>query len=169
MIPELFWSIGLLVLMGAAVLATIFGLPGTLIAFALALAYGAATGFAPLGSRLLWLLLGLALVAEVADQVLGIWAARRYGASVKGVVGSIAGGILGAILLAPLLPVVGGIVGAFGGAYLGALLVEQHLRRDWAAARRAAWGNFLGRAAGTMLKLGIGVAMIVLVGRALLA
>jgi uncharacterized protein YqgC (DUF456 family) len=166
MTPETIWAILLLVLMGGALVATLFGLPGTLIVFALALAYGAATGFAALTGKLLLALLGMALVAEVADQGLGVWAARRYGASVKGVIGSIAGAILGALLLSPLIPIAGGIIGAFGGAYLGALLVEQHVRQDWAAARRAAWGSFLGRTAGMVLKLVVGVGMMVIVGRA---
>ena len=81
---------------------------------------------------------GLALPAELADQLLGIWAARRYGASGRGIVGGVIGGILGGLLLNAILPIVGGVIGAFAGAYVGALLVERHTTGDWPAARRAA-------------------------------
>jgi uncharacterized protein len=160
-------AIILLVLMVLALLSTIIGVPGTLVIFLLALLYGWLTQFSTLTGRTLLILLAMAVPAELADQLLGIWAARRYGASARGIIGSLIGGILGAVLLNGLLPIVGGVIGGFAGAFAGALLVERHVQGDWQAARRAAWGNFLGRAAGIMLKLMVGVVMIVIVGQAL--
>jgi hypothetical protein len=160
-------AIILLILMALALLSTIIGMPGTLLIFLLALIYGWLTQFAALNGRTLLILLAMAVPAELADQLLGIWAARRYGASARGIVGSLIGGILGALLLNGPLPIVGGVIGGFAGAFAGALLVERHVQGDWESARRAAWGNFVGRAAGIMLKLIIGVVMIVLVWQAL--
>jgi uncharacterized protein YqgC (DUF456 family) len=160
-------AIILLLLMGLALLSTIIGVPGTLVIFLLALIYGWLTQFATLSGRTLLILLAMAVPAELADQLMGIWAARRYGATARGIVGSLIGGIVGGILLNGLIPIVGGVVGAFAGAFVGALLVERHVQGDWEAARRAAWGNFIGRAAGIMLKLVVGVIMMVVVARAI--
>jgi len=161
-------AILLLVLMGLALLSTVIGLPGTLLVFLLALLYGWMTHFSVLTGRTLGILLAMAVPAELADQLLGIWAARRYGASTRGIIGSIVGGIVGGLALNGLLPILGGVIGAFAGAYVGSLLVERQVQGDWQAARRAAWGNFLGRAAGIMFKLVVGTVMITIVGRAIL-
>jgi uncharacterized protein YqgC (DUF456 family) len=79
-------AIILLLLMGLALLSTIIGVPGTLVIFLLALIYGWLTQFATLSGRTLLILLGMAVPAELADQLLGIWAARRYGATARGIV-----------------------------------------------------------------------------------
>ena len=83
-----------------------------------------------LDARTLWWMAGIALPVEGLDQLLGIWAARRYGATFLGVAGSLAGGIVGSILLTPLFPIVGTVLGAFAGAFAGAYLVEWAVQRD---------------------------------------
>jgi uncharacterized protein YqgC (DUF456 family) len=77
--------------------------------------------------------------------------------------GSMAGALVGGLLLNTLLPLVGGLLGAFIGAYAGALLVERSIHGDWERAHRAAWGGFVGRAAGIVVKLIVGIAMIAIV------
>lgn len=153
----------LLVLMGLSLLATIVGLPGVIVILLLAVIYGWATGFAVLTWQTLLILAGITLVAETVDQLFQVWGARRGGASFKGILGSVAGGIAGALLLNTLFPILGGVVGAFAGAYAGALLVERRVQGDWQRAHRAAWGGFLGRAAGIGIKLLLGALMIGLV------
>ena len=68
------------VLLLVAWLAIPFGAPGALIMLALSLLYAWLTGFQePAGHALIWIA-AVTLPAEAADQLLGIWAARRYGA-----------------------------------------------------------------------------------------
>jgi uncharacterized protein YqgC (DUF456 family) len=153
----------LLILMGLSLLATIVGLPGTIVILLLAFVYAWATGFGILTWQTLLILAGITLVAETVDQIFQVWGARRGGASLKGLVGSVVGGIAGALLLNALFPLVGGVLGAFLGAYAGALLVERSVQGDWERAHRAAWGGFLGRAAGIGIKLLLAAGMIGLV------
>jgi uncharacterized protein YqgC (DUF456 family) len=150
----------LMLLMGLSLLATLIGLPGTIVMLLLAFIYAAATGFGVLTWQTLLILAGVGLLAETADQLFQVWGARRHGASFKGILGSVAGGILGALLLNTLFPLLGGVIGAFVGAYAGALFVEKRVQGDWEGARRAAWGGFVGRAAGTMVKLLLGAVMM---------
>lgn len=161
--PGQIGAILLLVGMGLSLLATLLGLPGVIVITLLAFIYAWATGFAVLTWQTLLILAGLTLVAETADQVFQLLGARRYGASWKGMLGSVAGGILGAILLNTALPLIGGVLGAFLGAYAGALLVERRVQGDWERAHHAAWGGFLGRMAGIGVKMLLGAVMIGLV------
>jgi uncharacterized protein YqgC (DUF456 family) len=155
-----------LVLMVAAWLAIPIGLPGTLMMVALSLVYGWATGFREIDGRALLWMAGIAIPVEGADQIVGIWSARRYGASFKGILGSVAGGILGSILLGAVVPILGAILGAFLGAFVGAYLVEWHVLRDSQRALRAAWGGFVGRIAGIILKMVAGGWILYLAFRA---
>jgi uncharacterized protein YqgC (DUF456 family) len=156
-------AVVLLVLMGLSLLATLLGLPGTVAILLLAVVYGWATGFGALTGQTLLILGGITLVAETADQLFQVWGAKRGGASLMGILGSVAGGIAGALLLNTFFPIVGGILGAFIGAYAGALLVERRVQGGWRRAHRAAWGGFLGRAAGIGVKMLLGAGMIALV------
>src|SRR5688572_18558083 len=102
-----------LVVLALAWLAIPIGAPGTLIMLGVSLLYGWSTSFRELDGRDLWWIAGAALPVEAADQVLGIWAARRYGATFKGILGSLVGAILGSLLLTGVFPIVGTVVGAF--------------------------------------------------------
>src|SRR5262249_33955832 len=115
-----------------------FGAPGALIMLALSLLYGWLTGFRePGGHALIWIA-AVSLPAEAADQLLGIWAARRYGATFRGILGAVAGGIAGSLLLSPIVPIIGTIAGALGGGFAGAYVVEWMVQRDSRRALRAA-------------------------------
>jgi uncharacterized protein len=142
-----------LVVMGLAWLAIPIGVPGTLIMLAASLLYAWLTGFRILEARDLGWMAGIAVPVEGADQLISIWAARRYGATFQGVLGSLVGGIVGSLLLSPVLPIVGTVLGAFAGAFAGAYLVEWGVQRDRRLALRAAWGGFVGRMVGMILKM----------------
>jgi len=142
-----------LVVLVLAWLAIPLGVPGTVIMLAVSLLYGWLGGFRVLDARALGWMACIALPVEGLDQLLSIWAARRYGATFPGVAGSLAGGIVGSILLSPLLPIVGTVLGAFAGAFAGAYLLEWAVQRDAQRALRAAWGGFIGRIAGMVLKM----------------
>jgi uncharacterized protein len=148
-------------------LSTLLGAPGTLLMLVAALVYGWATAFREMsGNTLIWLA-GVSLPVEVLDQLLGLWAARRYGASWTGLAGGFIGGFVGAALLGGVMPLVGVVPGALLGSFVGAYLAELAVCRNSAVALRAAWGSFLGRIAGIVLKMAAGVVMALLIYRAL--
>lgn len=151
----------LLVLLHLAVLAglaaVVLGLSGNFILLGLALVVAWIGGFQHLGLVHLLILLGLAVAGELVEAVLGVVAARRFGASRWGMIGTFVGGILGAAAGTAWIPLLGSLVGAFAGAFIGAFAGEMVGGRAAKPSARAGTGAFLGRVAATALKLGIGV------------
>ncbi len=138
------------------------GLAGTFVMVGAALVFGLATGFDQITLRLLVVLLGLALLGEGIESLLGVFMARRYGASKWGMWGAFLGGITGAILGTPV-PVVGNLVGALIGVFAGAFALEWlgHGKSD--SSLRAGWGALLGRTLASAIKLGLGMVIMILV------
>jgi hypothetical protein len=137
------------------------GLGGTFVMVGAAALYGALTGFDQIGLKLLAALLGLALLGEGIESLLGVAMARRYGASKWGMWGAFIGGILGAIVGSPV-PVVGNLVAALIGVFAGAFLFEWLGRGPTGSSLRAGWGALLGRAAASAIKLAIGMIILIL-------
>jgi uncharacterized protein len=103
----------------------------------------------------------LALLAEMAEFLLGGRYARKYGGGSRAALGAIIGGIVGALVGFPL-PLLGSVFGAMLGAFLGAFLLELTTGRGATPALRAGWGAFLGRVVATAMKAGVGVVILVL-------
>jgi len=139
----------------------IFGLPGTVIILVAVILYALVTGFAQIGFGTILILLGLALVAESLEFLLGMAGAQRLGASRAAVIASVIGGIAGAAMMAPLLLGLGIIIGSFAGAFTGAFVVEYAAQRKLKPAARASYGAILGRLAGVAVKGFCAVTMIV--------
>lgn len=104
----------------------------------------------------------LAALGEIMEWALQVKLGNKFGSSAKGNWGGIIGSIIGGILLLPLFFGFGAILGALGGAYVGCLLVELACRRNFSDAHMAAWGAFIGRSLGMSLKLGLGIAIVVM-------
>jgi uncharacterized protein len=153
--------------LAAAWLSTLIGAPGGLLMLLVAGIYAWATGFREVNIATLGWLAAFAIPSEILDQLLGFWAARRYGASWTGLFGGFVGSMLGAALMGSVLPLIGVVLGALLGGFVGAYVAEYASQRDSPAALRAAWGSFLGRIAGIALKMGAGLAMAYLLYRAL--
>lgn len=141
-----------------------FGLPGVAIIFVSALLYALATQFSAAMTPGFVVALGaLMILAETADNWLMALGAKKFGASTAAVWLALLGGLLGAALIGPVLAIglsiLGPVVGAFLGAFLMVVVYEQRQKRNWREALRAGWGTLLGRVAGIMLKLMIGLAM----------
>jgi uncharacterized protein len=107
--------------------------------------------------------MGLAVLGEVLDLVLGAAGSRRTGGTTRGAVlalaGSIIGGLMGIALPVLLVgPLLGACLGAFAGALLGNLWAGRKLFQSLAAGRGAAIGQFWG----TILKLAIGAIIAVM-------
>jgi len=168
----------LVLLLLCAFLATLLGLPGTIIVAVLATVWGLCTGFASVKGTLVLVLWLVAIASEVLDQVLGAWGVRKYEGSPRGMWGAWGGGILGAVgggAVAPLtglagpggfvigamvVPMVGGLIGGFAGALL---LEMTHSDKGLGEAARSGFGAFLGRTVGMVVKIGVCAGMVVAV------
>ncbi|HET7275610.1 MAG TPA: DUF456 domain-containing protein [Longimicrobiaceae bacterium] len=138
-----------------------FGLPGLWLQAGALAAFGWWTDFTTVGFVPIALALFLALLAEIAEFLLGGRYARRYGGGRRAAVGAIIGGIVGAIVGLPV-PLIGSVIGAFVGSFIGAAVLEWTRGEGTRPAVRAGWGAFLGRVVATALKGGVGVVIAVL-------
>jgi len=144
------------VLVLAGLLAIVLGLGGNFILLGLALATAWIGGFHHLGLVLWFVLLGLAVLGEVVESLLGVATARGFGASRWGMLGTFVGGIAGAAAGTAWLPVIGSLIGAFVGAFAGAFAGEMLSGRETRDSARAGLGAFLGRVGATVFKGAVG-------------
>jgi hypothetical protein len=142
------------------------GLSGNFVLVALALIYALVTGFHPIGWHLLILLLGIAVVGEILESLIGVLYVAKKGASKKGVGGAFVGGLVGAALGAPLVPIVGAVLGSFVGAFLGAILGEYWHQRRMESSLRIGGHAFLGKLAAILVKHALGLVIVGLILRA---
>jgi uncharacterized protein YqgC (DUF456 family) len=134
------------------------GLPGTwLQVIAVAIALWATER--PLGG--LGVLIGLAVVGEIAELLSGQWGARRFGGSPRAAWGALIGGFAGLFVGTPV-PIVGSLVMSFVGTFVGAIVGEMSGRQRIAPEMRVGLGAVLGRALGIAAKLAVGFAIAVL-------
>jgi uncharacterized protein YqgC (DUF456 family) len=166
---EIFYAVLLVIFLVAALAVIPFGLPGTFLIVFSALLYALATEFAAITWATLALLLASALFAEGVEAAAGIMGAKRYGSGNMGILASLLGGIVGALFGAPFFLGLGAIPGALFGAFAGAVAAEAVRGRSLKEALRAGWGTFLGRVAGTAVKVAVAVAMVVICLRQILA
>ncbi|HEY7460715.1 MAG TPA: DUF456 domain-containing protein [Gemmatimonadota bacterium] len=139
------------------------GLPGLWVMVGAAVLHRVLGRSDELSLPFLALLVGLALVAEAVEALLGVVAARRFGASRWGMWGAFLGGIAGALALSPIFPLVGTLVGAFVGAFAGAFALELWKSKTFRSSWRAGLGAFVGRVAAVAVKVAIGVVIAVLI------
>lgn len=151
----------LLVLAQLAGLALIpFGLPGLWLQVAALAIFGWATAFQTVSWIIVGVVAALALVAEVAELVLGSRFARRYGGGRRSAWGATLGGLVGALVGLPL-PLLGSVLGAMVGAFVGAFAFELTTGRGAGPAAQVGWGAFVGRTLATAMKVSIGVIILV--------
>jgi uncharacterized protein YqgC (DUF456 family) len=151
----------LILLVGIALIP--FGIAGTFIIVADAFVYGWITGFEAISWPFLGLLLGLALIVEVIEALLGAYAAKRYGGTKWAMAGAVLGTFLGAIVGTMATPVLGTVLGAFIGAFAGATLLEWFHTSDFHNSVRVGAGALMGAIGGKMTKLLVAVVMAVLI------
>lgn len=154
----MFWQIILWIVVIALFLIGLAGtilptLPGNILIFAGALVYGIFTGFEEVGFRVLAVLAGISIGAQVLDYVAEAYGAKRFGASKYGIWGGIIGAIVGLITF--------NIVGLIVGVFLGAVIPEMLLGgRSLKGALRIGYGSLLGFLGGTLMKFILGLVMI---------
>ena len=111
--------------------------------------------------------LALAAIGEIIEFVAGAAGAKKGGSSTRGMVGALIGGIGGIFLFASLFSIIpffgtlfgaflGSILGTFVGAIIGELTAEQATIQG---SMKPAIGATIGRVLGTMGKVGIAMAM----------
>jgi len=112
----------------------------------------------PLTPILIILMGLLTITAVVADYIIPVWGAKRYGASTWGLWGSVAGMVIG-MFFSPFGMLLGGLIGA--------VVAEWLIHRETGQALRAGWGVIVGTLLGTVLKLVISAVMAYYFVRAL--
>lgn len=135
-------------------------LPGTLIMWGAAIAYGWVLGWDKLGWIAFSLITLFMILGIAADAVAGHLGAKMGGASWWAIiVGAILGFILGLIASLIASPIAGCFAGMLG-AIAGVLWVEWQRHKDWDIAMRATKGYVAGSAAGIMAKVTSGLLML---------
>jgi uncharacterized protein YqgC (DUF456 family) len=133
--------------------------PGVVAIFLGALLAAWIEHFQRIGWPSLLLLGALMLLGLIIDMIAAIVGARRVGASRAAVIGSVVGGLVGLFF---------GLAGFLLGPFIGAVAGEYLHRRAAGPALKVGIGTWIGLAIGTLARLGIGVAMIVVFLAALL-
>ncbi len=151
---------------------TLFSLPGNwLMVAAVALFAWFIPADSAVAIRWPWVvaLLVLAVMGELAELLAAALGAARGGGSKRGTVMAVLGSMIGSIGLAIIglpIPVVGPVVAAVFGAALGALtgamLGESWKGKSLGESWKVGQGAFLGRLLGTLAKVSIGTAMLVI-------
>lgn len=164
--------------LGLGVVACSLGLNGTVVIVAAALIFSAVHGWHQPPVWLVLLMIPVAVGVELSDNLLSAAGVRQAGGSGRTMVWVVVGGLLGALLLGWLAPVTGlvGSIGGLGGLVVGALLAplaggllggylagywyELRQGRPPQEARRAGWGALKGRLAGSAVKGGLALVMV---------
>ncbi len=166
------------------VLATLVGLPGTVLILFDTVIFSACHGFQRPPWWFLLILLVVSILAETSDNLLSALGVKVGGGSTRTSLWALIGGVAGAIVganFSPVLSLVGvtsGLAGVVFGAVLPPLILaavggflagyvyELRIGKQPAEARKAGWAALAGRLAGVLLKA---VLASVMVGLVLLA
>jgi uncharacterized protein YqgC (DUF456 family) len=147
----------LIVIAGVLMLAGIAGcivpaMPGPPLSF-LGLIVMEFTSAHPYSAGLLVFYALLTIGVTVADYILPMLGAKRFGSSKYGVWGAIIGLIVGPFII----PIIGVLIGPFIGAVLGEIMGDKKKFED---AMRAGLGSFLGLLSGMIIKLVLSLFML---------
>lgn len=157
-------SIAVVLSMLVAVVLIPLGLPGLWLVVALTLGV-------VLAGHLSWAVglgvAGLALLAELGEFLVVARFGRAFGGSGRAFWGAVLGGTLGLFVGLPV-PLVGPVIMAFLGTFLGAGLVTYTETRSLGRSARVGWGVVLARTVAVGLKVGVALALIAVVGLALI-
>jgi uncharacterized protein len=142
---------------------TALGLPGNVLIFVTALAYGYYEGFVHIGYTFLLILLGTLLAGELVEFIAGALSAKRENASKRAVFAAVFGAILGGIVGTGLLPIIGSLLGAMCGSFIASYLAEYTKTGDMEKSQRVAKSVMTGQIIGLIFKFAIGIGMLVAV------
>ena len=103
------------------------------------------TGEHQFSSKFLIIWLIITAVVVILDYMVPVWGAKKFGASKRGVWGSIIGVVLGLFIFPPF--------GIIIGPFLGAVIGEMTTGKETGTALKAGFGSFAGFMTGMLLKL----------------
>ena len=111
----------------------------------------------------LFVALGLAVLGEVLEFIMGAAGSRYAGGTKRGAVMAIVGAFVGGILgIALPVPIVGTLIGACIGAFVGSIAGDVWAGQPLSLSIEAGQGAAVGRFWGTIMKLSIGVLIWIL-------
>jgi hypothetical protein len=144
----------------------LFNLPGTwLMILCAAIVEWWMPGDPMFGATVLYAALGLAMLGEILEFVLGASGSRQAGGSKRAAALAILGGLLGAVMGTALpVPILGTLIGACLGAFAGSLIGDLWAGRPLLHSVGAGRGAAVGRFWGTTVKMAIGGVMVILLG-----
>ena len=122
-------------------------LPGPIIGFFALLVLKFTDGY-ELSNRWLWIFGALAIAVSLIDNIIPVYATKKYGGSRAGVIGTFVGLVIGLLFFPPF----GFIFGPFLGAFAAELYVQ---KSEVKLALRAAFGSLVGVLAGSVLKIAL--------------
>jgi len=139
---------------------TAFRLPGTWLIVATALGHAWWFDWARPGTLVLGMLIGAAVIGELAELLFSVLTARRVGGSRQAAWGGLIGGFLGMFFLTFIpIPIVGSMIGAVLGCFTGAMIGELHARRHFGQGTRVGFFSAVGFVLGAATKLAVAMAM----------
>ncbi len=164
------WAIALILLNTVWLALVVIGLPGNWLMVVSALLLSWWAPGRPAGSPAMFSLgvliaiAALALAGEIAEFGAGLVGVRQGGGTRRGALGALVGAIAGGIIGTFFIPLFGSLVGACVGAALGAWALELSGGRSHRASLKSGAAAGVGRLAGTIAKLGAGIAIWLTVG-----
>ena len=148
----------------AAMFSNFAGIPGNIIIAVNSLIYGLVTNFNQFSFTFVLTIFLIVIAVEFLEYLLIVIAARKYGASRWGIIGSILGGIGGAISGAFFTPVMGAIIGSIIGVFIGALVGEFFKSFDIRKSLMSGIGAFIGKLGGLSIKTCGAVTLVIMIG-----
>jgi len=151
--------------LGLFLLSTAIGLPGNWFLIGVAVIVALVTGFSKMTWP--WLLgaVGLAVLGEIIESLLGLVIVAHRGGTRWGVIGSIIGALAGVVLGSGVFPPLGSVIFGFVGAFGGAVAGEFIKRRDVDEAVRVGFWAFVGRAMAIASKIIVGCGILWIIWR----
>jgi uncharacterized protein YqgC (DUF456 family) len=144
--------IGIVLFSLVVALLTWIGVPGTFIISFFVLLCGWLSGFEAVTFTHFAAILGISILLEGVEFLMGGLAARYYGASRRSAIFAILGGIIGTIIGAAIIIPIGALIGLLTGSYVGAYVSEKFSGKSDADSARAALGAVLGNIVSKTLK-----------------
>lgn len=155
MTAEWWWTIGVGITMVVGLCAVIVPiLPGLLIMWAAALAYGFGVGWTPAGIAVMAALTVLAIISLITSVTVPRKAAAESGASGVAQLGGLVGAIIGAFMIP--------VIGLFIGGIVGVLLTEYGRNGSWDQAWIATKGTAKGFGVSMLIDIAAGAVMLAL-------
>ena len=153
MAAVLLWILAVILVIVGVVGTVVPMLPGTPIVFAGLLLAAWIDDFTKVGTTPLIVLGVLTALSLLVDFAASVFGAKRAGATRGAVTGAALGAVVGIFFGLPGL-----ILGPFAGAFLGQYLAT----KDVAQSGKVGWGTVVGFVAGSLAKLVLAIAMVII-------